>query len=145
MFKVSFRGSSPSNLIFNNDSVNLCIGSVARSIFTLGQRRANTGLPALLPNPTQGGAAITCPPDRVPPPRTSPLPPLLPTGLFPKTYTRVRSSSVAASGKVNVKHVPCPGWLSTPTRPPCACTTCLTIARPSPVPPVARAREASAR
>lgn len=48
-------------------------------------------------------------------------------------------------GKTQVTVVPDPSSLSAVTRPPCASTRCLTIARPSPVPPSSREREGSAR
>ena len=37
-------------------------------------------------------------------------------------------------GYSRVKVLPDPGWLSTRTRPPCAFTMCVTMARPMPVP-----------
>jgi len=47
------------------------------------------------------------------------------------------------SAKPNVD--PTPNALLTQTRPPCASTSCLTIASPRPAPPVVRARDLSAR
>lgn len=48
-------------------------------------------------------------------------------------------------GRWMEKRLPSPGALSTLTRPPCACATCLTMARPRPVPPLARLRALSTR
>src|SRR5947209_4717822 len=48
-------------------------------------------------------------------------------------------------GSVNATIVPAPGVLSAHTRPPCARTSCFTIERPRPAPPVARARDGSTR
>lgn len=47
------------------------------------------------------------------------------------------------SVKANVE--PAPGALSAQTRPPCASTNCLTMAKPNPEPPVLRVRDLSER
>ena len=67
-------------------------------------------------------------------------------------WRAVRSWPVAASsarsrpgGKRIVKVEPAPGVLSISSSAPWRCTTCLTIARPSPVPPVSRERLRSTR
>ena len=56
-----------------------------------------------------------------------------------------RRAQAATSGKTQVTVVPLPRSLSAYTRPPCASTRCFTIARPRPVPPSSRERDASAR
>ena len=58
---------------------------------------------------------------------------------------RIQRSSTAAFGRRSVNVVPTPGVLSTATVPPCACTMCLTIASPRPVPPCWRLRALSTR
>ncbi len=58
------------------------------------------------------------------------------------------SSMASASGErgsLTWKSAPCPGAVRTETVPPCAETSPATIASPSPVPPEARLRAASAR
>src|SRR5690606_1995581 len=57
--------------------------------------------------------------------------------------TRGPSGPRTASGRRMVKVDPLPGWDHTRTSPPWFCTMCLTIARPSPVPPVLRLRAES--
>lgn len=52
---------------------------------------------------------------------------------------------LVATGVVNVNVLPLPASLSTVIVPPCARTSCFTMARPRPYPPVWRARERSAR
>ena len=49
--------------------------------------------------------------------------------------------SCQAVGNSNQKRLPRPSSLSTPTRPPIASIQALVIARPRPVPPLARARD----
>src|SRR5260221_7338157 len=51
----------------------------------------------------------------------------------------------SATGSVKLKSAPPPARSSTEMAPPCASTSARTMARPSPVPPVAAAREGSAR
>ena len=51
----------------------------------------------------------------------------------------------SASGSTIEKVAPSPGAECAETAPPCACATAETMARPSPTPPLARARESSAR
>ena len=67
----------------------------------------------------------------------------------PDRGTHVRqapySDGSPAAGSSTQKVAPRPGGLSTPTVPPCACTIAEAIARPSPLPPEARARATSAR
>src|SRR5262249_3124035 len=46
-------------------------------------------------------------------------------------------AAAPAAGRVTVKRLPCPGWDSTVTRPPCASTMLFTMASPSPVPAAA--------
>ena len=58
---------------------------------------------------------------------------------------RPYSDGPPAAGSSTQKVAPRPGGLSTPTVPPCACTIAEAIARPSPLPPEARARATSAR
>jgi hypothetical protein len=59
----------------------------------------------------------------------------------------VYAASVAgsATGSVKQKVEPAPGLLSAHTRPPCASTSCFTMASPRPAPPVARVRDLSTR
>src|SRR5690606_6953987 len=56
---------------------------------------------------------------------------------------RARTDPASGSRSVNVE--PWPSALHTVTSPPCEAATCLTIARPRPVPPVARERAGSTR
>ena len=42
------------------------------------------------------------------------------------------------TGRLNQKRLPCPGWLSTPYRPPWSSTIPRTMESPSPVPTAAR-------
>jgi hypothetical protein len=56
-----------------------------------------------------------------------------------------RDASQPASGSSTRKVAPLPGSDSAETRPPWAFATAATIERPRPIPPLARAREASAR
>ena len=56
-----------------------------------------------------------------------------------------RSPAAGQSGRTKENVVPRPSSVSTLTLPPCASTTPLTIARPRPLPPVARLRETSPR
>ena len=58
----------------------------------------------------------------------------------PGTERRTR-----AAGKTRRKREPLPSSLWTSISPPCRCTTCLTMARPRPVPPVSRERLPSTR
>ena len=53
--------------------------------------------------------------------------------------------TLAASGRVNQKTEPWPSSLSTPTLPPYASTTSLTMASPRPAPPSERERDLSTR
>ena len=58
--------------------------------------------------------------------------------------TSVSGCSQPRNGRRTVKIAPPSGWLPAVTAPPSTCTRCLTIARPSPVPP-GRARDLSTR
>ena len=53
--------------------------------------------------------------------------------------------SAHPTGNSTVNVLPCPGVLSTPTRPPNDCARCFTIESPSPVPPSSRERALSTR
>src|SRR5690606_29054358 len=55
------------------------------------------------------------------------------------------AAAASAAGSRRVKVDPEPSLLQTVTSPPCATATCLTMARPRPVPPVSRERAASTR
>jgi hypothetical protein len=57
----------------------------------------------------------------------------------------ISSGRTRDAGSTMLKLEPAPGVLAIFSSPPCRCTTCLTIARPSPVPPVSRERLRSTR
>src|SRR5690349_14652619 len=52
-------------------------------------------------------------------------------------------SSPGRAGNVAVNVEPCPGWVSTQIRPPCASTYAFASVRPRPVPPNARVDDES--
>ncbi len=54
-------------------------------------------------------------------------------------------AAAGSRGSTTVNVLPRPGSLCTDTRPPWAVTSAWTMDRPSPAPPLARVREASAR
>ena len=56
-----------------------------------------------------------------------------------------QSMPVSSMGSSNMNRLPAPGVLSAHRRPPCASTSCFAIDRPRPTPPVALARDGSAR
>lgn len=64
---------------------------------------------------------------------------------FPPADHSKNTPVTQARGRSNRNVLPTPGVLSTPTWPPIASTRCLTMERPSPVPPSSRERPASAR
>ena len=70
-------------------------------------------------------------------------------GLWRPTMTLLLQAAARASarrtGKCAVKVEPCPSSLAISSRPPWRCNACLTIERPSPEPPLARARARSTR
>jgi exopolyphosphatase / guanosine-5'-triphosphate,3'-diphosphate pyrophosphatase len=70
----------------------------------------------------------------------------LPGGQTPGNV-RVKSAPASSQtlGSVKVKAAPLPSSLSTDTAPPMASTRCLTMERPSPVPPTSRERPESTR
>lgn len=65
----------------------------------------------------------------------------------PRDYATARAELLSTSARfsVNENVVPWLSLLSTSTVPPMASTKCLTIERPSPVPPTSRERPASTR
>ncbi len=56
-----------------------------------------------------------------------------------------RAYGSAARGSDTIKAIPCPTRLFARTPPFMACARCLTIANPSPVPPISRERALSTR
>ena len=60
-------------------------------------------------------------------------------------YPISETARTLAAGKTMEKHEPRPTWLSIRSSAPCRWATCLTMARPRPVPPVSRERLRSTR
>ncbi len=68
-----------------------------------------------------------------------------PCATITELLTGAQPRCLYSASKVKKKHVPWPGTLSTPIRPPCASTIPRAMAKPKPAPPVARLRDFSPR
>ena len=109
-----------------------------------------------MPFTTQSPPPPVPPRPAVPPAPALPAPPpsgrcnveLHPAANAPTSSARICPRTrrfYAIAGSVNQKVLPRPGVLSTPIAPPIVSTRCLTIERPSPVPPMSRERPLSTR